>query len=986
MNYASSQNHIGGEVYGGSGVQSSNQIFFDKIGNRFQVISYNNYFTADSNGHQINIPSIGGNLTKAIIKYDSNGIFQYCFRTSASNTEPIDIKFDNQNNLYVLNGFAQVDSLLIYNKNAQLYRNVKAIYIKKSGESRAAAAYALIKLTNDGNLLWVNTIYKENIPSGNLGSRSSVTINNNGGLETIKLFFVNTRLNSGTPDTISYLNNAGAKNSILVTTQNVILNYTTDGVFLSGNEPFKNRLLFNQKDSLIPSFSYSKDAIIVSDGTSNFIYLNMFFNSNDTFQSNPKIPIEYGINYFILKTNENDSLIWIKPLYKLKETIGFYSKMFTNLDIDILKSTIIFNLIFSKTSHVSIFKPSLNTINSHNNFRFKLNYEGNILFTDSFIFGTNLLKHSFNPLNRKHVSLGQILGSDPRFINKIPSYLQNKIFNGILEVDDSTNTVSSIIPILANIDNPSSNIFLYYSNEFGGMVDSKGKVFASGQFNDSIILPCKNLYATKSDTNQFGFKLTDAFTIYFEPIKQLFVNSCYPYTSPSNKFIWDSSGVYLDTILSSFGCDSILKIHLSINNNQINIDTAVKYNLISPSKKYTWDSTGLYIDSLINLFGCDSILFINLRVLNNKNKLDTFNCNPISYWSKNQTIRQSGTYHDTIPNSLGGDSILTIHFKLGSSQSSLDTSNCGPINSLSGKYLYTQSGQYVDTIPNSLFCDSVVTINYTRTPTKDTIYISSCTPYAGVSGKLAVFSDGLYLDTLTSTLGCDSILYVFFSSLNTSSTIQIKSCDSVVSPSKKYVFGQSGLYQDTLKNQFNCDSVITIQLSVEPLNIAVSKSNNITCDSPFAQLEVTGGTIFKWWPETGLNNHQIFNPIANPENNIWYYVLVRTEIGCEASDSIELLVNKDPEEQEIANVFTPNNDGINDCFPIEGIAKFIEVEIEIFNRWGATLFKSNNPKACWDGYAPNGQKASEGTYFYVLSGKSTCHQNVQLHGTITLIR
>jgi len=208
----------------------------------------------------------------------------------------------------------------------------------------------------------------------------------------------------------------------------------------------------------------------------------------------------------------------------------------------------------------------------------------------------------------------------------------------------------------------------------------------------------------------------------------------------------------------------------------------------------------------------------------------------------------------------------------------------------------------------------------------------------------------------------------------------------VVSPSKKYVFRQSGLYQDTLKNQFNCDSVITIQLSVEPLNIAVSKSNNITCDSPFAQLEVTGGTIFKWWPETGLNNHQIFNPIANPENNIWYYVLVRTEIGCEASDSIELLVNKDPKEQEIANVFTPNNDGINDCFPIEGIAKFVEVEIEIFNRWGATLFKSNNPKACWDGYAPNGQKASEGTYFYVLSGKSTCHQNVQLHGTISLIR
>ena len=45
------------------------------------------------------------------------------------------------------------------------------------------------------------------------------------------------------------------------------------------------------------------------------------------------------------------------------------------------------------------------------------------------------------------------------------------------------------------------------------------------------------------------------------------VSKCGPYTSPSGNHLWDSSGVYLDTVLNFVGCDSIITIHLTITSS-----------------------------------------------------------------------------------------------------------------------------------------------------------------------------------------------------------------------------------------------------------------------------------------------------------------------------------------------------------------------------------------------------------------------------------
>lgn len=67
----------------------------------------------------------------------------------------------------------------------------------------------------------------------------------------------------------------------------------------------------------------------------------------------------------------------------------------------------------------------------------------------------------------------------------------------------------------------------------------------------------------------------------------------------------------------------------------------------------------------------------------------------------------------------------------------------------------------------------------------------------------------------------------------------------------------------------------------------------------------------------------------------------------------------------IPNVFSPNQDGINDVFSIGIDCEIKNFELEFFNRWGSRVFVSNNHNIGWDGYV-NGELASSGVYYYRL--------------------
>ncbi|MFB6306458.1 MAG: PKD domain-containing protein [Flavobacteriales bacterium] len=87
----------------------------------------------------------------------------------------------------------------------------------------------------------------------------------------------------------------------------------------------------------------------------------------------------------------------------------------------------------------------------------------------------------------------------------------------------------------------------------------------------------------------------------------------------------------------------------------------------------------------------------------------------------------------------------------------------------------------------------------------------------------------------------------------------------------------------------------------------------------------------------------------------------------------------------IPNVFSPNNDGKNDVF--KAIASgFKEFEIKIFNRWGELMFETNHPTINWDGRTLADKEAPQGSYIYVVKGKTESGNSVKRRGTVTLFR
>lgn len=139
--------------------------------------------------------------------------------------------------------------------------------------------------------------------------------------------------------------------------------------------------------------------------------------------------------------------------------------------------------------------------------------------------------------------------------------------------------------------------------------------------------------------------------------------SCtYSYSSPSGTYVWDSTGIYYDTLTNSVGCDSIIAVNLTITTgalaSTITVDECDFY--ISPSGN-TWTSSGVYSDTLTSMGGCDSVITVNLTI--NQTSSATLSdtvCG--SYISPSGiTLTTSGTYPDTISNAIGCDSVLIIN-------------------------------------------------------------------------------------------------------------------------------------------------------------------------------------------------------------------------------------------------------------------------------------------------------------------------------------
>lgn len=73
----------------------------------------------------------------------------------------------------------------------------------------------------------------------------------------------------------------------------------------------------------------------------------------------------------------------------------------------------------------------------------------------------------------------------------------------------------------------------------------------------------------------------------------------------------------------------------------------------------------------------------------------------------------------------------------------------------------------------------------------------------------------------------------------------------------------------------------------------------------------------------------------------------------------------------VPNSFSPNGDGINDVWEIEGLENFPKYNLKIFDRWSSLVYETTDNIKMWNGrsnveFVSNSGDVPEGTYFYIL--------------------
>jgi len=137
---------------------------------------------------------------------------------------------------------------------------------------------------------------------------------------------------------------------------------------------------------------------------------------------------------------------------------------------------------------------------------------------------------------------------------------------------------------------------------------------------------------------------------------------------------------------------------------------------------------------------------------------------------------------------------------------------------------------------------------------------------------------------------------------------------------------------------------------------------------------------YTWTPTEFLDNPDVTNPTASPDETTTFFVTVTDDNGCTASDSVVVEVIPGI---KFPDGITPNGDGINDTWIIDNIQLFNDAIVEVYNRWGQMLFQSApGYPVPWDGRF-NGEDLPVGTYYYVIY---SANFEDPFTGPITIVR
>ena len=155
--------------------------------------------------------------------------------------------------------------------------------------------------------------------------------------------------------------------------------------------------------------------------------------------------------------------------------------------------------------------------------------------------------------------------------------------------------------------------------------------------------------------------------------------------------------------------------------------------------------------------------------------------------------------------------------------------------------------------------------------------------------------------------------------------------------------------------------------------LVTSLARNDTCKAGNGSISVsvTGGTVpyqYLW------SNNATANSITGLFDGA-YTIVVTDKNNCKKSLSV--IVEEDTCLTVIIHdVITPDGDGINDVWVIEGMHDYPKNTVHIFDKWGNVLYEKDGYNNDWAGRGSKGELLPDGTYFYLVKLNTTIGKNV----------
>ncbi len=297
----------------------------------------------------------------------------------------------------------------------------------------------------------------------------------------------------------------------------------------------------------------------------------------------------------------------------------------------------------------------------------------------------------------------------------------------------------------------------------------------------------------------------------------------------------------------------------------------------------------------------------------------------------------------------GGSTVLT--------SSSPTNNNWLPNNETTTSITVTQSGTYAVEVTNSFGC--------TSTSTNQSVVVFPNTINPSITYNDTVCSNSPF-NIIAS--GTNVISY----SWNTGDTT------AIITPT----ISSQAAYSITMTDNNGCTADSTFLIEIYPYPNAIDDNNttnqdtavttyvifndnmsgtlSVIVDGLHGSTLITGDSIL-YTPDPGYFGTDVFT-----------YTLCSENCPTQCDTATVTIVIDEVLPLMIPGGFSPNGDGQNDLFDIQGLENYPQNSLTIINRWGDIVYMANPYNNDWDGSSNTGiniagDHVTDGTYFYVFT-------------------